>query len=409
MPTEDTIADKLIELEPDIHASLERASTFLQFPQKLETYFSELNTPKRRKRILLLGLGAMILFDLFCIADRFMLPDVYITAWKIRLGIVTPAMCFFLVLIRIKKLNRFIDLFAGFLLLLTSASIVWFLILSQHPNVVHYYTGIILIITFGNIVVRIRFVYAFGFSIAILLLYIFSIDLVSQMPAEAADNSSLVLLTSAIISLIGNYQLESEMRRDFLLTLLQRINTIKLEETNRKLEQLSISDELTGTANRRHFDMTFEREWNSATRNEYPISLLFLDIDFFKSYNDNYGHQAGDRCLKKIGEALNRSIRRSHDLLARYGGEEFVILLPHTQMEEAFQIAENIRIHIENMDIRHSFSEISNQITVSLGVASTIPKPQTRSSYLIEQADAALYKAKNNGRNMVVCYNIASI
>jgi len=407
MPAEDTIADKLIELEPDIHASLEGGSTFLKFPKKLEIHFTELDTPKRRKRILLLGLFAIILFDLFCIADRFMLPDIYVTAWKIRLGVITPAMCFFLVLISIHKLNRFIDLFAGFLLLLTSGTIVWFLILSQHPNVVHYHTGIILIITFGNIVVRIRFLYAFGFSVAILLLYVFAIDLVSQMPAEAADNSSLVLLTAAIISLIGNYQLESEIRRDFLLTLLQKINTIKLKETNRKLELLSISDELTGTANRRHFDITFEREWNSAARNEYPISLIFLDIDFFKSYNDNYGHQAGDRCLKKIGDALNRSVRRSRDLLARYGGEEFVVLLPHTEMEEAFQIAENIRIHIQNMDIRHSYSEITNQITVSLGVASALPNLQTKSSYLIEQADAALYQAKNNGRNRVVRYSVA--
>ncbi len=407
MPAEDTIADKLIELEPDIHASLEGGSTFLKFPKKLEIHFTELDTPKRRKRILLLGLFAIILFDLFCIADRFMLPDIYVTAWKIRLGVITPAMCFFLVLISIHKLNRFIDLFAGFLLLLTSGTIVWFLILSQHPNVVHYHTGIILIITFGNIVVRIRFLYAFGFSVAILLLYVFAIDLVSQMPAEAADNSSLVLLTAAIISLIGNYQLESEIRRDFLLTLLQKINTIKLKETNRKLELLSISDELTGTANRRHFDITFEREWNSAARNEYPISLIFLDIDFFKSYNDNYGHQAGDRCLKKIGDALNRSVRRSRDLLARYGGEEFVVLLPHTEMEEAFQIAENIRIHIQNMDIRHSYSEITNQITVSLGVASALPNLQTKSSYLIEQADAALYQAKNNGRNRVVRYSFA--
>jgi len=407
MPAEDTIADKLIELEPDIHASLEGGSTFLKFPKKLEIHFTELDTPKRRKRILLLGLFAIILFDLFCIADRFMLPDIYVTAWKIRLGVITPAMCFFLVLISIHKLNRFIDLFAGFLLLLTSGTIVWFLILSQHPNVVHYHTGIILIITFGNIVVRIRFLYAFGFSVAILLLYVFAIDLVSQMPAEAADNSSLVLLTAAIISLIGNYQLESEIRRDFLLTLLQKINTIKLKETNRKLELLSISDELTGTANRRHFDITFEREWNSAARNEYPISLIFLDIDFFKSYNDNYGHQAGDRCLKKIGDALNRSVRRSRDLLARYGGEEFVVLLPHTEMEEALQIAENIRIHIQNMDIRHSYSEITNQITVSLGVASALPNLQTKSSYLIEQADAALYQAKNNGRNRVVRYSVA--
>ncbi|RJP77829.1 MAG: diguanylate cyclase [Desulfobacteraceae bacterium] len=405
MSTENTFSDELIELEPEIHECLAHGSTFLTFPKKLETFFTALDTPKRRKRYFLLGLSAIILFDLFCIADRFMLPDVYITAWKIRLGIVTPLMCLFLILIRIKSFYRYMDFFAGFLLLLTSASIVWFLMLSQHPNVVHYHTGIILIITFGNIVVRIRFRYAFGYSAAILLLYVIGIDHVSQMPVAAAQNSSLVLLTAAVISLIGNYQLEGEIRRDFLLTLLQRINTIKLEANNRKLEQLSISDELTGTANRRHFDKTFEREWSSAARNQYPLSLIFLDIDFFKSYNDNYGHQAGDQCLKKIGEALNRNIRRSHDLLARYGGEEFIILLPHTEMEEALNLSEKIRQSIEHINIKHEFSQIANHITVSLGVASAVPTPQTDSSYLVEQADAALYQAKNNGRNQVVRYS----
>ncbi|MFH2065251.1 MAG: diguanylate cyclase [Pseudomonadota bacterium] len=405
MSTENTFSDELIELEPEIHECLAHGSTFLKFPKKLETFFTALDTPKRRKRYFLLGLSAIILFDLFCIADRFMLPDVYLTAWKIRLGIVTPLMCLFLILIRIKPLYRYMDFFAGFLLLLTSASIVWFLILSQHPNVVHYHTGIILIITFGNIVVRIHFRYAFGYSAAILLLYVIGIDHVSQMPVAAAQNSSLVLITAAVISLIGNYQLEGEIRRDFLLTLLQRINTIKLEANNRKLEQLSISDELTGTANRRHFDKTFEREWSSAARNRYPLSLIFLDIDFFKSYNDNYGHQAGDQCLKKIGEALNRNIRRTHDLLARYGGEEFIILLPHTEMEEAFNLSEKIRQSIEHINIKHEFSQIANHITVSLGVASAVPTPQTDSSYLVEQADAALYQAKNNGRNQVVRYS----
>jgi diguanylate cyclase (GGDEF)-like protein len=405
MPTENAFSDELIELEPDIQECLAHRSTFLQFPKKLETFFTALDTPKRRKRYFLLGLSAIILYNLFCIADRFMLPDVYITAWKIRLGIVTPVMCLFLIFIRIKPLYRYMDFFVGFLLLLTSASIIWFLMLSQHPNVVHYHTGIILIITFGNIVIRIRFRYAFGYSTAILLLYVIGIGDVSQMPVAAAQNSSLVLLTAAIISLIGNYQLEGEMRRDFLLTLLQRINTIKLEESNRKLEQLSISDELTGTANRRHFDNTLEREWSSGARNGYPLSLIFLDIDFFKSYNDNYGHQAGDQCLKKIGEALNRNIRRSHDLLARYGGEEFVILLPHTEMEEAFDLSEKIRQSIETMKIKHEFSRISDHITVSLGVASAIPIPQTNSSYLVEQADAALYQAKNNGRNQVARYS----
>ena len=395
----------LTELEPMIRNCLTKRFLFLSFPPQLETIFSQQDTPKRRKRYLLLGLAALFLYNLFCIADRFMLPDIYTTAWKIRLGIVTPIIIIILLLISIKKFVQFLDFFVGGLMVITSASIISFLIMSNHPNVVHYHTGIILIAMFGNIVVRIRFRNAVFFSVLILALYVFFIGHAAQMPAEAADNSSLVLLTGVLISLIGNYQLEIETRRDFLMRQLQKINTIRLEESNRKLEQLSISDELTGTANRRHFNTTLDREWNSAARNHYPLSLIFLDIDFFKSYNDNYGHQAGDKCLQQIGETLNRNIRRANDLPARYGGEEFVILLPHTECNEAVSLAETIRRQIELLHIRHSFSEIADHITISLGVACVVPTPKTDSSQLLAQADAALYKAKEQGRNRVIYHS----
>lgn len=404
MAEEDRNINQLTELEPLIQNSLTKGSPFLSFPHSLETIFTEQDTPLRRKRYLLLGLAALMMYNLFCIADRFMLPDIYLTAWKIRLGIVTPAIAVFLILINVKKLVRFMDIFAGCLMVITSASIIGFLILSNHPNVVHYHTGIILIVTFGNIVVRIRFRHAVGFSILILALYVSFIGHVPQMPAEAADNSSLVLLTGVLISLIGNYQLETESRRHFLMTLRQKINTVRLEESNRKLEQLSISDELTGTANRRHFNATFDREWNSAARNNYPLSLIFLDIDFFKPYNDNYGHQAGDRCLKKIGDTLNHNVRRAYDLPARYGGEEFVVLLPHTEIQEALLLAETIRKQIEQLDIVHEYSDIADHVTVSLGVAGIVPEPRTLPSLLLKQADTALYQAKNQGRNQSVSF-----
>lgn len=405
MESESQNTKVLTELEPMIRSCLAKGYLFLSFPSQLETIFVKQDTPKRRKRYLLLGLTALFLYNLFCIADRFMLPDIYMTAWKIRLGIVTPIISVILILISIKKLVRFLDFFVGCLMVITSASIIGFLILSNHPNVVHYHTGIILIAMFGNIVVRIRFRNAVFFSALILALYVFSIGHATQMPAEAADNSSLVLLTGVLISLIGNYQLETETRRDFLMTLLQRINTIRLEDSNRKLEQLSILDELTGTANRRHFNTTFDREWNSASRNKYPISLLFIDIDFFKSFNDNYGHQAGDQCLQKIGEMLKHSVRRASDLPARYGGEEFVILLPHTECSEAVALAESIRRQVELLNIRHAFSEIADHVTISLGVAGAMPTPKTDSSQLLAMADAALYKAKEQGRNRVKCYD----
>jgi diguanylate cyclase (GGDEF)-like protein len=275
------------------------------------------------------------------------------------------------------------------------------LLLSNHPNLVHYYTGIIIIITFGNIVIRLPFRPAVGFSLAVLIVYAFTAHAITHMPVEAANNSIMVIVTSVIISLFGNYQMEYEKRRDFLLTSLQQISTEKLETANRELEKLSISDPLTGLANRRHFNIVLEREWHTASRNRYPLSLIFLDIDYFKLYNDNYGHRAGDVCLQKIGEALRVNVRRAQDLFARYGGEEFVVLLPRSDSHQAAAMAESIRKYVESLDISHGQSEVADRITVSFGVASLIPETGMEPAHLLELADRALYRAKNDGRNRV--------
>ena len=212
--------------------------------------------------------------------------------------------------------------------------------------------------------------------------------------------STMVLFTSILISLFGNYRMEHEERRDYLLTLLDKINVLKIEESNRELERLSLSDSLTGLYNRRSFDRTFDRKWRSAVRHTWSLSLIFIDVDFFKRYNDNYGHQAGDHCLEQIGHVIMESLQRGDDFAARYGGEEFIILLSHTGMNKALETAEKIRRHIEAMDLEHSKSPLS-RITVSLGVSSVVPDIHRESSRFLKLSDTALYRAKEEGRNRV--------
>jgi diguanylate cyclase (GGDEF)-like protein len=132
-----------------------------------------------------------------------------------------------------------------------------------------------------------------------------------------------------------------------------------------------------------------------------PVSLIFIDIDYFKNYNDNYGHQKGDRCLQKISEQLHTISKRPKDIAARYGGEEFVVLLPDTQTEGAVMLAENIRKSIELLKIPHGFSDAAAFVTISLGVATVTPSQETKSSGLVKLADMALYEAKDMGRNRV--------
>lgn len=400
-PDHPPYSQELIRLEADMRALLGKGLRRLKFPKIIEKEYDLQDRPKRKRRYVTLGLVALIFYDLFCFSDKIVLPDIYLLAWQIRLGIVTPIFAVALILLKTNRFGRWIDILAGVMVVLTAASICALLMLSNHPNVVHYYTGIIIIVTFGNIVIRQPFRHATGFSLAILIIYAFSAQAVTLMPIEAINNSIMVIFTSVVISLFGNYQMEHEKRRDFLLTSLQQISTVKLEAANRELEKLSISDPLTGLANRRHFNIVLQREWHTALRNKYPVSLIFLDIDYFKLYNDNYGHQAGDVCLQKIGEALKINVRRAQDLYARYGGEEFVVLLPRADIRQAAAMAENIRRYVESLDISHEHSKVADRITVSFGVASLIPDPHLEPAHLVELADQALYQAKKGGRNRV--------
>lgn len=177
--------------------------------------------------------------------------------------------------------------------------------------------------------------------------------------------------------------------------------TRQLEAANAKLKLLSSLDGLTNIANRRRFDEFLEREWRRALRDENHISLIMVDIDYFKKYNDGYGHQAGDDCLKKVAGALAKDVKRPGDLVARYGGEEFAVVLSNTEAATAKNIAEKLRSNIESMGVPHDHSEAGKVVTLSIGVASVVPSRDSSPGELIEAADKALYKAKHNGRNRV--------
>ncbi|OGQ95052.1 MAG: diguanylate cyclase response regulator [Deltaproteobacteria bacterium RIFOXYD12_FULL_57_12] len=175
----------------------------------------------------------------------------------------------------------------------------------------------------------------------------------------------------------------------------------RLAEANRTLQRLSSLDGLTGIANRRSFDETLHKEWQRAMRQGTPLSLIMLDIDFFKLYNDHYGHQGGDDCLKSVAAALEGSLQRETDFLARYGGEEFSAVLPETDQAGALKIAEGMRAAVQEKKLAHAKSKVSDHVSISVGVGTCIPKRDGKPEALISSADQALYKAKEEGRNRV--------
>lgn len=178
--------------------------------------------------------------------------------------------------------------------------------------------------------------------------------------------------------------------------------TAELEAANRKLANLSATDGLTGLANRRQFDETFDTEWQRAARLRLPLTIAMLDVDEFKAYNDHFGHQAGDDCLRRVGAVLRACAQRSGDLAVRYGGEEFVVILPGVGRDEGAALAETIRRTMQAQGLQHTDASPAGVVTVSIGIASCIPRPGERPHDLLKAADAAMYEAKRRGRNNVV-------
>jgi diguanylate cyclase (GGDEF)-like protein len=397
--------DHILGLETDIQKSMEHGFPFLVFSSRLEQHFLADTLDARKNRFSIMAIIAIIIYNLFLITDREMLPDVYRTAWKIRLWIVTPAMFVSLVIMRRPAFVKALDFLVDFIVILACGSIILILALSHHPNVVHYHTGIILVVMFGNIVVRLRFWHAFSVSWISFLIYILTVTKITPMTTPVMINSCVVLFAAMIISLIANYQMENDLRWNYLRNLLTEIETIRLGKANAELEHLSSYDALTELANRRHFNAFLDREWRAGIRYRTPLSMLFLDVDNFKAYNDHYGHQAGDICLQKIAAVIQRCVHRSHDLCARYGGEEFVVLLPNTSLESTLQVAEKIRKAVELEDIPHAYSQASPHVTISIGVVNIIPHPRLSQNLLIEMADKALYKAKTMGRNQIQVFD----
>lgn len=176
----------------------------------------------------------------------------------------------------------------------------------------------------------------------------------------------------------------------------------ELEIANEELQELVFKDELTQLHNRRYFDEVMVKEWKRAIREKQAISLIMCDVDYFKQYNDSYGHQAGDYCLQKVAQCLALSCQRPTDAVCRYGGEEFVIVLPNTKYSGAIYIAGQIRSRLRQCKIPHEKSLVSKYVTLSFGVASCIPQVNEDYNLFLEKADNALFASKKQGRDRII-------
>ena len=249
------------EFEDQICECLDKGIKLHVFPDRLENMYSVHYRKLRIKRFIWFGVIGLIFYNLFLIGDKAMLPDIFLEAFITRVFIVTPLLILTIAGLFIRRIARFADFLAGMMILLASVSIMYFLLISNSPNVNNYHTGLIILIVVANIVLRLRFRYAVFYTVIIFLLSVFTFKHIPIMNQATVDNSIMVLFTIACFTLIGNYQIENENRFTYLNSLLRRINAAKLKVSNEKLKNISITDGLTGITNRRHFDVVLAEEW----------------------------------------------------------------------------------------------------------------------------------------------------
>ena len=228
-----------------------------------------------------------------------------------------------------------------------------------------------------------------------------TIESIMSAPIKAVDSSIFMADANGIMCQSGIRHLAVTENGEFI-GLLSAMNFFEYyKDVEEHLSNLAVHDGLTGIYNRRYFDETLAREWKRTMREKAPLSLIMLDIDYFKKYNDTYGHQAGDECLRQVATTISGALRRPADMAARYGGEEFVVVLPNLKLEDSAKFGETIRAKIEALKMEHKQSDANPFITVSLGIASVVPSSISSYEELVGAADKALYSAKNKGRNRV--------
>jgi len=221
-----------------------------------------------------------------------------------------------------------------------------------------------------------------------------------QLNAEIVERNEVEAQLNSLVKNLHQQKDDLEVLVDTIASHGDEINT-HIEKKMISMEAMAVIDFLTGLHNRRSYNDKLQYEWECCSRSQTYLSLLIIDIDNFKAYNDNYGHAQGDECIKKVAKVLAQSSKRKNDLIARYGGEEFAIILPDTSIEQAKTIAENIRQKVQQLAIIHQ-QNISDVVTISIGVASMIPDHNFDANILFEEADKQLYKAKDSGRNCVM-------
>lgn len=380
-----------------------RGLNFVWFPKQLETiyrfqYQNGAAYEFRYRAPIILILYLFLSFGIYQV-----LPTEQVLSWLSYYSWVGIIVLIAWILSFIKKLNQWFDYYVG---IGSSAAVaITFILINVLENgqdnvLFHAAMMYAIVIIYGAVGMRFYTAIIAGWVgglIGILVSTYLNGDIDWTFLNRTYTFSSFLGMTLA-------YATDRQHRENYLQNCMIELNRIELMQQAQQLSLLSQQDALTGLANRRYLDETLDNEWRRALRHETPLTIMMVDIDFFKPYNDSLGHLKGDQCLKDIATAISSIAARSGDLVARYGGEEFLLLFPMTNAQQAKIQAERLMNAIKKIAIVHPCSSVSPYVTISVGVATTNPRLNDSISAFVSRADHALYQAKTNGRNQ---YQIA--
>ena len=386
--------------EEELSTALQAKNRLLTFPAHLESVYLDQHIPRAIRRFHFLLPIIFFLYTIIITGIIGFVPKSSFALWSTIVISVTVSILCAMALSFFPRFNPWFKWYGVFgSSVVISATIIITNLFPLGQSSTLLYAGIIFAIVIVYTCVGMTFLWGLGAN----LLGGFSAIFIMQFSQIAINWSLLnrIYICSSILGLGLSYALENQERKNFLNTLLLRITIHKGEDLVKQLESLSRLDSLTGIANRRHLDEILDDEWNRAMRQNQPLTIMLIDVDHFKLYNDKFGHLAGDSCLRQVAQLFARMTKRSGELAARYGGEEFVLVYPGMDSTLAKEQATRLLNQIASLAIPHPNGQ---PVSFSLGICVSTPSPEVDIAQLLHRADTALYQAKANGRNRYELY-----
>ncbi|WP_122419754.1 GGDEF domain-containing protein [Pseudomonas viridiflava] len=365
----------------------------LRFSPELERRYEADTQQQRRRFITVVGIGGGLIYNLYLLSDWLMLRDMFFYVAIGRLCVITPMFIALLLLIQRMTSRRALETTAALGTVLSSLMPMVVMTYSESPHQLHYQLGMLLVMVYCTMIQQLPFRYATVATLSML-----GIQLVTTYLADFADfltwqANALLFVSTVALLLMSSYFLERGARLSYLFALRGRLLHTQLMEVAR-------TDALTRLFNRRYLDELVSSIWERSRETPTNVAFILLDIDHFKSYNDNYGHPQGDSCLKLMSQVIQQNAQQHGAVAFRYGGEEILILMVNTDVSQAKALAEIMKAALATLKLPHPAQGEGALVTISLGVAAAVA-PLATADQLINAADVALYAAKHAGRNCI--------